>query len=212
MARRRAQKPYHHGDLRSALLDAAVALIGEHGLAQLSLRECARRAGVSHAAPYRHFADKATLLLAIAAEGFSRLTAAGLAAMEGLTHPRDRIDAYGVAYVRFAFEHPVHFRVMFTGETGEPTMEAQRCADAAFDLLIDSAAAVVGADAATLAGVAFWSIPHGLAMLILDGRLPPEHAGSADAAAALARAVIGMWRGPLGRVDDEEAKATARDT
>jgi AcrR family transcriptional regulator len=197
MPRKRAKKSYHHGDLRAALLDAAVALIAERGLAHLSLRECARRAGVSHAAPYRHFADKQALLDAIAADGFSRLTDVGLAAMQGLSQPRDRIDAYGVAYVRFAYEYPVHLRVMFTTELDDPSEATQIAGSRAFDLLVDSAATVVGRETALLAGFAFWSLTHGLSMLILDGRVPPEHTVDADAAEALARSVLAMWRGPL---------------
>lgn len=177
-------------------MEAAVAEIADKGLHGLSLRECARRAGVSHAAPYRHFADKDALLLAIAREGFERLVAAGRGAMQGRDDPRARLDAYGIAYVRFAVEHPSHFRVMFTSELDEPDPDTQAAADRAFALLVDSAAEVVGPEAAELAGVAFWTVPHGLAMLMLDGRMPPEHTATPEAAAALAEQVIEVWRGP----------------
>ena len=99
------EKPYHHGDLRRVLLDAAVAAIAERGAAALSLRDLARRAGVSHAAPTHHFRDKAGLLTAVAAEGFALL---GTALAEA-----DDFAATGVAYVRFATTHPGHFAVMF---------------------------------------------------------------------------------------------------
>ena len=197
MPRKAKRKAYRLGDLRAALLQAAVAEIADKGLHGLSLRECARRAGVSHAAPYRHFADKDALLLAIAREGFSMLTAAGKAAMEGLDDPPARLDAYGIAYVRFAVEHPSHFRVMFTSELDEPDPETRAAGDGAFLLLVDSAAAVVGRQTAELAGVAYWTVPHGLAMLMLDGRMPPEHTATPDAAAALAEQVFAVWRGPL---------------
>ncbi|WP_219906749.1 TetR/AcrR family transcriptional regulator [Enhygromyxa salina] len=204
----RSRKSYHHGDLRASLLDAAVELIAERGLHGLSLRECARRAGVSHAAPYRHFADKDALLLAIARRGFELLTRTGVAAMRGVEDPRDRLDAYGVAYVRFAVDNPVLFRVMFTAEIEEPEPESepepepesQDHTGRAFELLMEAAAAVVGEDseqAQELAAVASWSLPHGLAMLILDGRIPAEQASTPDEAEDLARKILAQWRGPL---------------
>lgn len=190
---------YHHGDLRAALLDAAVAVIAERGAHGLSLRECARRAGVSHAAPYRHFADKDALLLAIARQGYQWLHEAGVASMEGLDDPRERFDAYGVAYVRFALQHPVHVRVMFTLQFEIPEHERNGGTDA-FDLLQETAAAVVGPDHDSLvAAVAGWALPHGLSMLILDGRIAPERIADEAAVEKLARDIYEMWRGPLSR-------------
>jgi AcrR family transcriptional regulator len=189
---------YHHGDLRPALLDAAVALIGEVGLPALSLRECARRAGVSHAAPYRHFADKEALLLAIAEQGFEWLADAAEAAMAKRTAPDERLDAYGVAYVRFAAEHPVHHRVMFSASLGV-TAKEHAGDDRAFDLLLAAARDVVGDSGADPleAALAAWSLPHGLTMLILDGRIPARLAATPALAEGLARRVIQQWRGPL---------------
>lgn len=200
---RKPAKPYHHGDLRETLLAAAIELIAERGLHALSLRECARRADVSHAAPYRHFADKGALVLALARRGFGQLAAAGVAAMAEFQEPRDRLDAYGAAYVRFAVENPVLFRVMFTVEfDGDLKAEAARADDdgGAFDLLVEATAAVVDGtpDQALLGTIAAWSLPHGLAMLILDGRIPAEQAATPDDAEALARATFAQWRGPLG--------------
>ena len=189
---------YHHGDLRAVLLRAALEVLAERGVGGLSLRECARRAGVSHAAPYRHFSDKEALLRAIARQGFEWLTSKGRAAMQGIEDPRERLNAYGAAYVRFAFEHPVHHRVMFSAELGPDRDDPENCEGQAFDLLVETAAAVVGLEGdATLAAVAAWSLTHGLAMLILDGRIGPERVADADAAARLARQVIDQWRGPL---------------
>ncbi len=189
---------YHHGDLRATLLVAAVELIAERGAGKLSLRECARRAGVSHAAPYRHFANKDALLQAIAEEGFGWLYAAGVEAMEGIEDARDRLDAYGLAYVRFAIEHPVHVRVMFTLQFDVKGGEDKGAP--AFELLEKTAAEAAGEDAdPQVAAVAAWALPHGLSMLILDGRIPPEHVGDAEAVEVLAKAVYGMWRGALGR-------------
>ncbi|MCX4239671.1 TetR/AcrR family transcriptional regulator [Paraliomyxa miuraensis] len=195
---KKASDGYHHGDLRAALLRAAVELIAEHGVAKLSLRECARHAGVSHAAPYRHFESKDALLVAIAEEGFAWLHEAGRAAMDGLTDPRKRLDAYGVAYVRFALEHPVHHRVMFTLQPDDDSLTAGLGREA-FELLQAAAVAVTGPEVDPRhAAVAAWSIPHGLSMLILDGRVPAGLVTDEDAAEDLARAVLSLWRGPLG--------------
>ena len=159
------RRPYHHGDLRSALLEAAVEVIEERGLSGLSLRECARRAGVSHAAPYRHFKDKDALILAIAHEGLDRLADAGEAAMVGIEDPRERIDAYGVAYVQFAVEQPVFHRVMFASDLGAAPGDLPEPPDRAFRLLVDTAAAAAGEGAdPELAAVAHWSLAHGLSI------------------------------------------------
>jgi AcrR family transcriptional regulator len=196
VARRKIKKTYHHGDLRASLIAAATELIAEHGVAGLSLRECARRAGVSHAAPYRHFADKNALLLAIARDGFKMLEAVGQEAMAGIEDPRGRLDAYGAAYVRFAIEHPVVFRLMFTSELEHA--DAEPVDGGAFDLLVATAATVVGpAVDSRLAAAASWALPHGLAMLILDRRIPGDVAASPDEAAALARTILQLWHGPL---------------
>src|SRR5579875_2710364 len=105
-------RPYHHGDLRPALLRAAVEVIGQSGPAAMSLREVARRAGVSHAAAAYHFGDKAGLLTAVAAQGYRMLT-------EELRSARDARRGFlevGVAYVRFAVSHRAHFEVMYRPE------------------------------------------------------------------------------------------------
>src|SRR4051812_6811216 len=111
-------RPYHHGDLRRALVDAALEMVAEHGPAALSLREVARRAGVSHAAPTHHFRNKAGLLTAIAADGY-RLLARALEEAGAKAGREERAGKestpfreQGVAYVVFATEHPAHFAVM----------------------------------------------------------------------------------------------------
>src|SRR6201997_2674796 len=104
--------PYHHGDLRSALVRAAMELLEEGGEAELSLRAVARRAGVSPAAPYRHYADREALVSAVAAVGYREL-----AERLGAAHPapstRDQLADVAVAYVRFALDRPALFRIMF---------------------------------------------------------------------------------------------------
>ena len=188
---------YHHGDLRSALLQAAVEVLHERGQRGLSLRECARRAGVSHAAPYRHFASKDALLVAIAGQGFGWLVEAGRAAMDTVTEPREKLDAYGVAYVRFAIEHPEHHRVMFTSELDRAAADAAdlEASDAAFNLLHEAAAAAAPNEDPMIAAVSFWSLVHGLSMLILDGRIPPEHVAQDGQVEELTRAAFAQWRG-----------------
>src|SRR5215469_10150154 len=133
----RAVGEHFAGDLRQALLDAAVATLDEVGADRLSLREVARRAGVSHAAPAHHFSDKAGLLTAIATEGFGRLVRyLAVAQPGGAGEPVDQLVALGRAYARFAEENPGRFEVMFRPallRTGNP--DFQRAGDAAFQAL-----------------------------------------------------------------------------
>ena len=106
-------QPYHHPHLRKTLVDAAVVLIGEVGPRAFTLREVARRAGVSHNAPYRHFAGKDELLVAVAKEGFDRLTAVMQKTLARGKSPRERLQLCGCGYVSFALRWPQHFLVMF---------------------------------------------------------------------------------------------------
>jgi AcrR family transcriptional regulator len=168
-------RPYHHGDLPRALIDAAVQAIAEVGPAAVSMRDLARRAGVSHAAPAHHFGDKAGLLTAVAADGFRRL-----AATLGETHQATgSFLEVGVAYVGFAVTHRAHFEVMFRPElyrTDDPELVQAR--DAARALLYPPAAEVAsspnGRDDGVRAAVAAWSLVHGLATLWLNHNLPPQ--------------------------------------
>ena len=187
---------YHHGDLRAALLEAAAAALAEHGVSGLSLRDCARRAGVSHAAPYRHFASKEELLGAIAGQGFLWLHQAGLDAMAPLSDAEARLDAYGHAYVRFALAHPQHFRLMFTSECAfaAPTAEDQQ-QDGAYALLREAASAVAGPGVdPDVAAVSYWSRPHGLALLLLDGRIPAARVATEAVLHALIDATLRLGR------------------
>jgi AcrR family transcriptional regulator len=167
-------RPYHHGDLRRVLTEAALEVIAESGPAAVSLRDLARRAGVSHAAPAHHFGDKTGLLTAIAAEGYRRLA-------DALGEAYERTGNFlevGVAYVRFAIEHRPFFEVMFRPElysAEDPDVVAAK--RAASDMLYGPAATMSGDDPRfdTLrAGVAAWSLVHGFATLWLDRNLPTE--------------------------------------
>ncbi len=198
MPTKKPRDRYHHGDLRSALLEAAVEAIAEKGLHGLSLRECARRLGVSHAAPYRHFPDKDHLLAAIAEQGFGWLIEAGQEAMAGLDDAEERIRAYGLAYVRFAVAHPEHLRVMFASEIADDAIgpECQAAGDAAFELLRSTSAELLGdpGEGEELpTALSFWSVAHGFSMLLIDGRIPPEHIDTDEAIEALAGQVFSHW-------------------
>jgi AcrR family transcriptional regulator len=179
-------RPYHHGDLRRALLDAALAEIAEHGPGQLSLRELARTVGVSHAAPRHHFGDKRGLLTAVAIEGFELLA---VELGEAWQSTRSFLEV-GVAYVRFALAHRAHFDVMFRPELlrdDDPALEAARreTRDLLDGLVTTLARAESGADPRTPA-IAAWSLVHGLATLWLTHNLPADIAPDPD---ALTRAV-----------------------
>ncbi|MEL6129327.1 MAG: TetR/AcrR family transcriptional regulator [Cyanobacteria bacterium J06628_4] len=191
---------YHHGDLRQTLIDVALALISENRDGKtLSMREVARRAGVSNAAPYRHFADKDALLAAVAETGFRLLTAALKAGVESVTDdPVRSLQASGVAYVKFAIAHPAYYRVMFSafqpGESACPDLND--AGDEAFSVLVgaitqgQTANKIKPGDPQQLAWVA-WSLVHGLAMLVIERQLPLTDKASIAAFTELAVQTLG---------------------
>jgi AcrR family transcriptional regulator len=162
-------RPYHHGNLHRALLGAALAAVAEQGPAALRLREVARRAGVSHAAPAHHFGDRAGLLTAIAAEGW------GLLADALADGQRDAgFGGQGVAYVVFAATHPAHFAVMRTPDLlhgDDPALEAAR--ERAGVQLHRGAGDGSGPDESSRR-LAAWALAHGLAGLLLEGTIDLE--------------------------------------
>lgn len=173
-----AKRPYHRVNLKQSLLDAAVALIGEAGPQAFTLREVARRAGVSHNAPYRHFHDKDDLLAAVAAQGFDRLTESMKRATAKGRTAEERLRLAGRGYVQFALESPQHILVMFEGpKPAEPRREHAESGRRAFQTLLDAIAAVQAAGALPKGdphrfAVAAWSGVHGLAKLAIGGQLP----------------------------------------
>ncbi|EPX59213.1 Transcriptional regulator, TetR family [Cystobacter fuscus DSM 2262] len=181
---------YHHGDLRRALLDASLELISKEGFGALSLREVARRAGVTHAAPYRHFADKEALLAAVAEEGFRAMTARMRQDMAREPTPMERLMACGVAYVLFAVENAAHFRVMFGPHFTRPLTPSESQEEGnSFQLLVDAIleaqrAGEVRAGEPHALALTCWSLVHGLASLWVDRQL--EHTGLSTGVEALA--------------------------
>jgi AcrR family transcriptional regulator len=178
-------KPYHHGRLREAVLEAAVAEIDAVGPARLSMREIARRAGVSHAAPAHHFGDKAGIFTAIATEGYRLLRETTSRAATG----DDGLLQGGLAYVGFALTHRAYFDVMFRPElyrADDPDLIAAR--DAALDVMYQAVERGLAAgEPGDVRGttMAAWSVAHGFAVLWLNGNLPPELVEDPDAVPAL---------------------------
>lgn len=177
--RRQKKGRYHHGDLRNALIEAALQLVTEKGVEGLTLREAARRVGVSQAAPYRHFADKNALLLAVAEEGFRAMHGQILEAL-GRCGPdtSSRLQAIGVGYVQFAVAHPAHFRIMFGQElarsSASPTAEQTAMAvfqELAAEILKGQLAGEIRREDPLTLAVACWSIAHGLAAILSAGLL-----------------------------------------
>lgn len=213
-------EPYHHGDLRAALLRAASELVAERGEAALSIRLVAARLGVSHAAPYHHFPSKEHLLRALAESGFQKLDATLEAALQGI--PRDqvfeRFAALGPAYVRFAAAEPSLFRLMFRApkQAGGPGMGLGATAQRPFNRVREAARACLeawGASAsagpapadATQITMLAWASMHGLATLLADGVIssaPLElERRAAELAALVARLVQPAQPSPRSQAD-----------
>jgi AcrR family transcriptional regulator len=178
----RAVGEHFAGDLRQALLDAAVATLDEVGADGLSLRQVARRAGVSHAAPAHHFTDKAGLLTAIATEGFGMLVEyLANAQPEGAGQPVDQLAALGRAYAQFAEDNPGRFEVMFRPRLLHADDQAfRRAGDAAFQALRHHIATCQSrgwrerTPADALAAAA-WALAHGIAVLRMQGSLARQY-------------------------------------
>ena len=177
-ADRKPKRSYHHGNLRRALLDEALATIRAEGVDGLTLREIGARLGVSRTALYRHFADKRALLAAVATEGFRTLRQQLVAAWEEGGKGRAAFESMGVAYVGFAVDNPSHYRVMFGGFVDPNANEPQLATEAAgaFQALVDALASLQrdatmrDEDTVTMARFV-WAVVHGVAMLGIDGQL-----------------------------------------
>ncbi len=193
--RKKSAKSYHHGDLARALVDAAEQLIESGGYARLTLREAAQAAGVSVAAPYRHFADREALLAAVLAKGFRELAQRTDAARRAAPDAMAALMAVGLAYVSFAGDRPAIYRLMFGPEcdkAGHPDLMA--AGHEALSVLVDAvatckAAGLIGDADVQQVALLGWSTSHGLASLHADGILAATMPGDLR---STAQAVLGM--------------------
>jgi AcrR family transcriptional regulator len=174
-----AERKYHHGDLKNALIEAGAEILAQEGVKGLSLRKVASRAGVSHAAPYAHFADKQALIAAISTEGYRKLyerIAAAVRRFQG-NPPRQLFEA-GWAYVQFALDAPAHFKVTFSGvvEKEKEYPAFVEMSMKSFDLVVQiveacQAAGALKAGAPDVLAVSVWSLVHGFASLLIEGQI-----------------------------------------
>ena len=193
--RRNGSSNYHHGELRAALLAAAAELLAGGGVDAVGMREIARRASVSHAAPYRHYASREALLADLAAIGFEQL-AARFAALPPLTAPDRRLVEMARAYVDFARQQPQLWRLMF-GNTLDKTqypglLDASRLVLASLRATVEALGVVAPATHQTLAA---WAFAHGVARLVLDHRLDAHLDAPIDADALVQEAAEIFLRG-----------------
>ena len=180
------RESYHHGDLREALIDAACGLIEEGGIEALSIRGAARQAGVSVAAPYRHFDSKEALVAAVGTEGFGRFAGEMRGAIEAIEDPFERLTAIGHVYVRFALRHPAFFQVMFSAQWGDrdayPELRAN--SDRAFEVLhgiVEDCHRAVGSKLSPeVTAITAWSLVHGLSSLIMADCLKDKTAEDSE--------------------------------
>ncbi len=201
-------QPYHHGDLRRALIDMALQLVTEEQDWTFSLREVARRAGVSHRAPYNHFPEKLDLLAAVAAVGFEQLRDAMMRSMVGIDDPETCLVAICRTYVHLGLENPALYRLMFgpalsdAGSVDRPAVARLAGAEARGvleDIILRGARAGVFAVSpdkpydVALAALAVWSSAHGLTMLAIDG-IPRAELSVNDMIDSLLRIVVAGLR------------------
>ena len=177
-----AKKNYHHGDLKSALIEAGLEILESDGLESLSMRAIAARVGVSHTAPKNHFDDYDGLLAAIAAEGFKRHAAEMRKGVEGMAKGRERLDAAALGYVRFARDNPSLFRLMFSPRLNEKAPEELRNAASRSYQVLEEISDGLDWPRTEISGCTefepmrteqmLWAFVHGYASLINEGRLP----------------------------------------
>jgi AcrR family transcriptional regulator len=171
-------RTYHHGNLKQTLINAAVTLIGEVGPRGFTLREVARRARVSHNAPYRHFRDKEDLLAAVGVQGFRRLTKAMQRAADTGSTPRERLQLCGRGYVGFALRWPQHFQVMFDLPSDEGrNADCAAAGKEAFATLLNivvecQQSGALGEGDSQRVSFIMWSMVHGVAKLAISHQLP----------------------------------------
>ena len=215
------EPPYHHGDLRRVIVKAALEILRETQSLEFSLRELARRAGVSHNAPYKHFADKRELLAAVSAAGFEMLAKRMTSEIVGLGSPREQLFAMLRAYIDHGVENPALYSLMFGGYLGGPdrSRPAIEMAEAEKTRALLAGVIVAGGlgraipdarrNELKIAGaiLACWSLVHGLTLLLADGLVGPKKKSGAlgdrlvqgmldGLAAELPALPPGTWVGP----------------
>ena len=174
---------YHHKDLRNALIDEVIAMLDERGYADLTLRELARRLGVTHTAPYAHFADKRELLVAVADAGFALLADLLEAGRAAEPDPVRALEVNGLAYIRFAREHANLYRLMFADPeiADDPECELSPAGERAFGALAELIATLGTPEPLVRdTAVAVWAFVHGVAMLEIDRRINGKTMRSGD--------------------------------
>ena len=205
-AARKPTRPYHHGNLRRALLDEALSTIRAEGVEAVTLREIGARVGVSRTALYRHFADKGALISAVAAEGFRTLREQLASAWENGRGGVAGFEAMGVAYVQFAVTNSTHFRVMFSRfidrEPANPELATE--GRGAFMVLAEAVAALqrggqLRNDDTELLARHIWAVVHGVANLAIDGQLPEPDGIEQLTRYSLERLQFGIAAQPLAR-------------
>lgn len=190
-------RPYHHGDLRRAVIETAMGMLDEEKGWQFTLREVARRAGVSHAAPYKHFPDKGALLSEMARLGFDRLRET-LDALPPSSSIRDEFGSTARAYVEFGKANPALYRLMFGADAGDAIdVHLSERALAAFGVMIDllergQRGGVLRKRDTRGQAAACWALLHGITMLTIDGLLLPQKVGADPLDAAIATLLEGL--------------------
>lgn len=190
-------QPYHHGYLHRALIEAALGMLQEDKSWQFTLREVARRAGVSHTAPYRHFPDKAALLAELANVGFEKMREQLLAAIGNLP-VEEQLIAVAKAYIKFGISNPALYHLMFSAEAGEKEeVHLNGRALATLNVLITLLERGQKEGAFKVRPIqghaaACWSQVHGLTMLMINGLLLPEKVGENPVESALATLLEGL--------------------
>lgn len=176
---------YHHGALQAALIRSAREILESEGYDALTLRAAARRAGVSQAAPYNHFADKAALLAAIAARGFKEFAAAMRQEMDAAVDPVAQLNAAGIAYVAFATSNPGLFKLMFGSSVHQSSgdLELDAARNSAYEVLRGAVHAVQlpGPRHQELDSLRSWALVHGLATMINEATIAPGIYGASSA-------------------------------
>jgi AcrR family transcriptional regulator len=209
---KRRRRSYHHGDLKNALIQAGLEVLAKEGAGGLSLRSVAHKVGVSHAAPYAHFADKQALIAAISTAGYERLyEVIRAAAAEHEQEPARQLVEAAWGYVKFALDDPEHFKVTLSGvvEKEKDYPAFVEVSQKSFALVVDivracQARGVLPSGSPELVAVGVWSLMHGLVSLLLENQIPRSVVERMSV-----RAMLVATLGQMARLDAEEPCATS---